>query len=114
MMGLTPTISQILAQLKAALAALTNKSFHYVAAPNTIPPYIVWAEDDDNDLTADDSHAERAIQGAVDLYTKTEEDPLRDAIPEVLEGVGAAYYFNSFQYETETGLLHFEWVFEVI
>lgn len=88
MMGLTPTTSQILAQLKAALAALTNKSFHYVAAPNTIPPYIVWAEDGDNDLTADDSHAERAIQGAVDLYTKTEEDPLRDAIPRYLRALG--------------------------
>ena len=114
MMGLMPTSSQILAPLKMALAALTDRCYHYVAAPNTAPPYVVWSEDGDNDLAADDGHAEHAISGTVDLYTKVENEPLKDLIPAELEQIGAAYYFNSFQYETETGLLHFEWVFEVM
>ena len=50
----------------------------------------------------------------MDLYTKTEGDPLCEAIPGALEDIGASWYFNSFQYEEETGLLHFEWVWEVV
>lgn len=108
------TTLQVLQPLKAALAALTENCFHYVAGSNTIPSYIVWQEDGDNDLVADDHHSERAITGTVDLYTKQENDPLYDSIPQAFESVGASWYFNSFQYETETGLLHFEWVFEVM
>ena len=108
------TISQLLQPLETALSELTDKCYHYFAAPNTVPAYIVWAEDSGSGLMADDGHAERSISGTVDLYTKTENDPLRDAIEEALEEIGVAWYFNSFQYETETGLLHFEWVFEVV
>ena len=106
--------ASMLERLRAALAALTDRVYHYVAAPNSTPPYIVWAEDGDNDLPGDDRHAERAITGTVDLYTKTEGDTLREAIPGALEDIGASYYLNSVQYEEETGLVHYEWVWEVV
>lgn len=102
----------MLETLRAALAALTDRAYHYTAAPNAKPPYIVWAEDGDNDLTADNIHAERIYQGTIDLYTKTEDDPLMESVPEALEGIGAAYYLNSVQYEEGTGLIHYEWVWE--
>lgn len=107
------TTSIQLQTIRDALAVLTDSCYHYVALPNAVPPYIVWAEDGDNDLAADDHHAERAVTGTVDLYTKQENDPLKDAIEQALEDAGASWYFNSFLYETETGLLHFEWVWEV-
>lgn len=107
------TTSIQLQTIRDALAVLTDSCYHYVALPNAVPPYIVWAEDGDNDLAADDHHAERAVTGTVDLYTKQENDPLKDSIEQALEDAGASWYFNSFQYETETGLLHFEWVWEV-
>ena len=48
------------------------------------------------------------------LYTKTDKDPLFSAIPEALEDIGAAWYLNSVQYEEDTGLIHYEWVWEVL
>ena len=104
----------MLERLQAALAALTDRVYHYVAATNSTPPYIVWAEDGDNDLLAGNVHAERCYTGTVDLYTKVDKDPLFSAIPEALEGIGAAWYLNSVQYEEDTGLIHYEWVWEVV
>lgn len=108
------TILSLLQPLKAALGALTDQCYHYVAEPNAVPPYLVWAEDSDVDLCADGEHAERAVEGTIDLYTKTEGDPLLASVEAALEALGASWYLNSFQYETETGLLHCEWVFGVI
>lgn len=103
----------MLDKLRQALAALTERSYHYFAEPGTTPPYLVWAEDSDNDLTANDIHAERCLEGSVDLYTKSEGDELIEAVPSALEEIGAAYYLNSVQYEEDTGLLHFEWIWQV-
>lgn len=102
----------MLEPLSAALAALTERCYHYYAMPGTTPPYIVWAEDGDNDLSADNVHAERCFEGTVDLFTREEGDDLIKAVPSALEGIGAAYYLNSVQYEEDTGLLHFEWVWQ--
>lgn len=107
------TSSEILTLLKIALAELTDNCYHYVSAPNTTPPYIVWTEDGDNDLLASNLHAERCITGTIDLYTLQEDDSLQSQIEETLESLGVSWFFNSFQFETETGLLHFEWVFGV-
>ena len=108
------TISTLLQPLKTALVEVTSSCYHYVAQPNAVPPYLVWQEEGDDDLVADGSHAERAITGTVDLYTKTENDTLVASVEQALDNAGSSWYFNSFQYETETGLLHFEWVWEVI
>lgn len=103
----------MLDNLRQALAALIEQCYHYVAPPSTTPPYIVWAEDSDNDLTANDVHSEHCLEGTIDLYTKTEGDDLMQAVPSALEGMEAAYYLNSVQYEEETGLIHYEWVWQV-
>ena len=103
----------MLEALKQALSALTEHTYHYYAAPGTSPPYIVWAEDSDNDLAANNIHAERCYEGTVDLFTRDEGDTLISAIPAALESIEAAYYLNSVQYEEETGLIHFEWVWQV-
>ena len=102
----------MLEPLSAALAALTERCYHYYAMPGTTPPYIVWMEDGANDLTADNVHAERCYEGTIDLFTKTEGDDLIQAVPSALEGIGAAYYLNSVQYEEDTGLIHYEWVWQ--
>ena len=106
-------MASMLERLQAALAALTKRCWHYVAQQNAVPPYLVWAEDGDNDLTADNVHAERCYTGTVDLYSKADPEPLSEAVPAALEGIGAAWYLNSVQYEEDTGLTHWEWVWEV-
>lgn len=103
----------MLEQLQQTLSEL-GTAYHYFAHPNTSPPYMVWAEDSANDLEANNAHAEKAYQGTIDLYTKTESEPLRESIPQALESIGAAYYLDSVQYESDTGLIHVEWVWEVL
>ena len=104
----------MLERLSQALAALTDKTYHYVAAPNTEPPYITWMEDGDNDLMAGNVHAERCYTGSVHLFTLQDRDPLFEAIPLALEGIGACWYLNSVQYEDDTGLVHYEWYWELV
>lgn len=104
----------MLERLQAALAALTDRCYHYVAAPNTAPPYITWMEDGDNDLSAGNVHAERCYTGSAHLFTKTEGDPLFESIPAALESIGASWYLNSVQYEEDTSLIHYEWYWEVV
>lgn len=76
--------------------------------------YFVWQEDGANDLFAGNEHAERAVTGTTDLFTKREFDPWREALERALDAEGIAWYLNSVQYEEETGLYHYEWAWEVL
>ena len=64
-------------------------------------------------LAADDSHAERAVTGTTDLFTKQEFDPWVDAFGEALSSHGIAWSLSSVQYEEDTGFMHYEWSWEV-
>ena len=76
--------------------------------------YFVWQEDGANDLAADDGHAERAVTGTTDLFTKQEFDPWGEALEASFDAAGVAWYVNSVQYEEDTGFWHYEWVWEVV
>lgn len=76
--------------------------------------YFVWQEDGGNDLHADGQHAERAVQGTTDLFTKQEFDPWVEELGTSLSSHGIAWYLNSIQYEEDTGFWHYEWVWEVL
>lgn len=100
--------------LRAALVALTEKTYHYTAPPNETPPYLIWAEDIRNDFEAGGRHCEKAWQGTIDLYTVDEADPLTGQVEAALDGLPCcAWYINSTQYEEDTGLIHHEWVWTV-
>lgn len=75
--------------------------------------YFVWQEDGSNDLAAGNGHAERAVTGTTDLFTKREFDPWADALGESLSEYGIAWYLSSVQFEEDTGFWHTEWVWEV-
>ena len=76
--------------------------------------YFVWQEDGTNDLIADGRHAERAVTGTTDLFTKKEFDPWAEQIEQSFEAFGISYERNSVQYEPDTGFYHYEWVWEVL
>lgn len=65
-------------------------------------------------LTGDNCHAECAYTGTVDLFLRSlnaaKVRAVEAALTSVCEG---AWYLNSRQYEAETHLTHFEWVFEL-
>lgn len=75
--------------------------------------YFVWQEDGRNDLPADGQHAETAVTGATDLYTKQEFDPWGDALGESLSSYGIAWSLVMVEYEEETGFYHWSWDWEV-
>lgn len=102
-----------LEQLKTALVSVLQKVYRYKAPPNTSAPYAVWGEDSRNDFIAGGKHAEKAWQGTLDYYTKVENDPVVTELEDVLEKNTMTWYFSSIQYEEETGLIHFEWVWEL-
>lgn len=75
--------------------------------------YFVWQEDGSNDFPADNGHAEGAVTGTTDLFTKLEFDPWAGALGESLSAHGIAWALSSVQYEEDTGFYHYEWAWEV-
>lgn len=95
----------------AAHTAVTDAVSHTLRLKSD--RYFVWQEDGSNDLPADNSHAEGAVTGTTDLYTKMEFDPWADALGESLSAYGIAWELSSIQYEEDTGFYHYEWAWEV-
>ena len=98
----------------AALLTVGVPVSHYTATkkPNK---YIVWAEDGQTDsVWAEGRIQEQVIQGTIDYFTKTENDPNVNAIQYALNSAEISFRLNSVQYEDETKYIHFEWLFEVV
>ena len=105
----------MLEQLKTALDA-TELSFAFAAwseAPSG--DYGVYTPDGANDLEADDTHAEHAITGTVDYFTRSDGTAAKLTIEKALDTVpGLAWRLESVQYEQDSGYLHLEWAFEAV
>lgn len=72
--------------------------------------YFVWQEDGQNDLMADGIHAQRAVTGTTDLFTKREFDPWREEFEAALDASPfITWREESVQFEQETGFWHYEW-----
>lgn len=97
------------------ITALTTTGYsfaHFGWSKAPAGDYGVFAEDGANDLVANGRHAERVIQGTVDYYTRDDSGAPKTAIEAALEQSGAAWYLGSIQLESDTGYIHFEWIFE--
>ena len=76
--------------------------------------YFVWQEEGSADLVADNVHAEKAVSGSTDLFTKQEFDPWKGAFEASLDAVaGLSWELNSIQFEPDTGFWHYEWKWEI-
>lgn len=92
------------------LAEICPATYHYTHPPSAKPPYCIWAEDMEGDSFQADGHkGEQAIEGTFNYYTKKEFDPVLDAIQDYLDNNSYEWNLNSVQYETDTGLIHYEW-----
>lgn|GEM_PF-1169869 len=78
--------------------------------------FIVWSEDDTTRAFGDGLAVQKAVQGTVDYFTKTEYDPVVDEIDDALQGVDLAFLDGgpTIDYETTTGYIHYQWIFEVM
>lgn len=86
--------------------------YHYHRARMAFPA-IVWAEEDANSLHADNGMGEQSPRGTLDYFTQDEFDPMIDTIQDKLQELGLAWGLNSVQYEADTGVIHYEWTWEV-
>ena len=99
-------------QFQSAFADATENVFHF---PKTdmAAPYIVWQESGANTLFANNSTVEQAVTGTLGYYTKTAFDPVVDTIQNKLITIGCVWKLISIVYEAETGLIHYEWKWEL-
>ena len=98
--------------IKEALLTVGVPVSHYAAFEQS-DKYIVWAEDTQSDeVWADGMMQEQAIEGTIDYFTKTENDPNVKKIQDALNGV-CSWRLNSIQYEDETKLIHYEFIWRV-
>lgn len=76
--------------------------------------YFVWDEDERNDLTADNKHAEKAVNGYSDLFTRTEFDPWANEIEDSFDAYGISWEKTGVTYEPDTGFFHHSWEWSVM
>lgn len=90
------------------------KVFHYFAPERTKPPYTVWAIDSaGNERRADNMVIERAREGTIDYYTSAEYDDTPVKIERILNIAQISNRSSSEQFEKDTGLIHYEWIFQI-
>jgi len=102
----------MLSEIVTALTATGYEFAHYGWSKAQTGDYGVYAEDGANDLEANDKHAEKAIVGTVDYFTRNDTGAPKAVIEAALDASGAAWSLNSIQFEEDTGFIHYEWVFE--
>ena len=75
---------------------------------------VVALEFEADHLNGDDRKAARAFEGSVDLFMRgrdtTKIATVEGILTDVCEG---CWRVNNIQYENETGMIHYEWVFQV-
>lgn len=77
--------------------------------------YFVWQEDGEADCILDGRHAEKAVTGSTDLFTKQEFDPWKDQMEQAFDNApDILWRLNSIQFEEDTGFWHYEWLWTVV
>ena len=74
--------------------------------------YGVISADGQNALRAGGALAEKVQEGTIDWFTRDPDSAMPASIEYLLNVLGASWYLNSVQYESDTGLLHYEWVWQ--
>lgn len=107
------TLQSKLRLIGVALAAAVPQTYHYWRPVQTAP-WLIWAEDGENGLEADNVKEEQGITGRADYYTKEEFDPAVDQIQACFDDLGLCWRLDSVLYEENTNLIHHSWDWEVV
>ena len=101
-------------QIGMAFAGVTKNCFHYWRPVKDVP-CIIWAESgEENSFNSNNRKTVQRIIGTLDLFTKTEFDPLIDQVQETFDDLGLTWALESVQFEDETNLIHYEWTWGVV
>ena len=100
-------MNEILIELKK-LGSFAAYAWSHAPADN----YGVIAIDGQTGLKAGDRQGETIPEGTIDWFCRDPDSAMPAVIESLLDSFGAAWYLNSVQYENDTGLLHWEWVWQ--
>lgn len=100
-------MDEILVELEK-LGAFAEYAWSHAPADN----YGVISIDGQNALRAGDATAEKVPEGTIDWFTRSPASTVPGEVESLLDRLGASWYLNSAQYEDDTGLLHYEWVWQ--
>lgn len=105
------TYQEKVEQIGAAHKGVIPNVWHYFR-PQLTPPFAVWQEDGQENFYANNKACEITVTGTTDYFTKTEYDRAVDDIQDMLARNGFLWRLNSVQFESDTGLIHYEWAWE--
>lgn len=104
------TLQTKLRTLYEPFLELDCEVYHYTRGSDTDVPYMVWAEDGEQDsFETDNRKQEQQLSGLVDFFTLDEFDEICDDIQEILNSEWIGWRLESVQYEEETNLIHYQW-----
>lgn len=99
----------MLNDLLNALAAANLAFAHFAWSHAPEGDYGTYAEDNGEDLEADNLHIETGTQLWLHYFTRDASGTPRTTIEGILNALRAPWYLNSTQYENDTGYIHYEW-----
>lgn len=95
--------------LRSLDVATPYNTYHYWR-PMMQTPFLVWQETGEaNGLSADNKKAEVVMGITIDVYTKTEFDPLLDKVYEFLNDRGIPFSMDSVDFEEDTKVIHYRY-----
>lgn len=108
-MSFMTSLQNKLKQLGDGLSLISQRCHHY-SRVETEAPYIVWAEQYEEDsFYADNRKKNQGVHCVVDYFTKTEFDTTIDRIQQYLDESGFSWSLDNVEYEDETNLIHYNW-----
>lgn len=110
------TLQSKLIRVRDALTGIDGLTVYHYWRYIDNPPCVIWQENTEpSALQADLHKREQAIGGTVDFFTKTEYDPLVDAIQDALNQIESFYFtLDDVQFEEETMMIHYSWTWRIL
>lgn len=72
---------------------------------------VISLEGQEESVAGDNRIHHQSIRGSIDLFVKGISTTAAQTVQNAINGV-VAWRLNSVQYEDDTGLVHYEWIFE--
>lgn len=109
------TLTSKIKSIAEALTSIEGLNVYHYFRPQMQAPFCVWQEDGEGNSFQTSNHKrEQTISGTIDYFTQEEFDENVDKIQEALNGIeNCGWLINSVQFEDETELIHYEWLWRV-
>lgn len=95
-----------LEQIKTLVISVDPAAAHYESAHRGTDAYTVWFEVQRTGMFADNHRPDKSWRFQIDRFTKTENDPVAEALEAALDAAPGVIYDYLVDYEPDTGYIH--------